>query len=115
MSHTYSRTKALLENFSKAFEDADEVILHKIYGSARESEGNVGNNGKTLDEEFFELTQASHKNVKYFSEVKDATNYVVQRLCKKAEDNKDGYLFITMGAGDNWKLTNYVLEELKIK
>lgn len=115
MSHTYSRTKALLENFSKAFEDADEVILHKIYGSARESEGNVGNNGKTLDEEFFELTHSSHKNVKYFSEVKDATSYVVQRLCKKAEDNKDGYLFITMGAGDNWKLTNYVLEELKIK
>ena len=38
MSHTYTRTAALLEDFASSFGDADEVILHKIYPSARETE-----------------------------------------------------------------------------
>jgi UDP-N-acetylmuramate--alanine ligase len=36
MSHTYTRTAALLDEFAASFEKADVVILHKIYGSARE-------------------------------------------------------------------------------
>jgi len=34
--HTYSRTKVLLNDFTKSFEDADKVIITKIYPSARE-------------------------------------------------------------------------------
>ena len=37
MSHTYSRTASLLDEFASSFEAADEVILHKIYSSAREN------------------------------------------------------------------------------
>ena len=37
MSHTYSRTASLLEEFASSFESADQVILHKIYSSAREN------------------------------------------------------------------------------
>ena len=33
MSHTYSRTQSLLQEFSQSFESADMVILHKIYSS----------------------------------------------------------------------------------
>ena len=36
-SHTYSRTKALLEEFSHAFEDADKVVIVDIY-PARETD-----------------------------------------------------------------------------
>ena len=39
MSHTYSRTEALLEQFAEAFGDADLLILHEIYASAREAVG----------------------------------------------------------------------------
>ncbi len=36
MSHTYSRTRALLGEFGACFAAADVVLLHRIYASARE-------------------------------------------------------------------------------
>lgn len=108
MSHTYTRTAALLEDFASAFGDADEVILHKIYPSAREVYSG-GVNGKIL----FARTSAHHKNVKYFEEVMDAEPYVLERLSQPLPPGKTGYLFITMGAGDNWKIGKAVYEKLK--
>ena len=110
MSHTYTRTAALLEDFASAFGDADEVILHKIYPSAREVYSG-GVNGKIL----FARTSAHHQNVKYFEEVMDAEPYVLERLSKPLPVGKTGYLFITMGAGDNWKLGKSVFDKLNTK
>ena len=107
MSHTYTRTAALLEEFASSFGDADEVILHKIYPSAREVYSG-GVNGKIL----FARTSAHHKNVKYFEEVMDALPYVTERLTQPLPPGKKGYLFITMGAGDNWKLGKEAIEKL---
>ena len=101
MSHTYSRTLALLDEFANSFKDADIVILHKIYASAREVyNGEVS--GKTL----FEKTKKNKKNVYFFSEVLDAKDFVLQTL-------KEGDLFVTIGAGDNWQLGKTVLLELE--
>ena len=91
MSHTYSRTEALLDEFSNAFESADVVILHKIYASAREEKGGI--DGCTL----YERTKSRHCNVYYFEEVMDAIDFIIEEL-------GSGDLFVTMGAGDNWKL-----------
>ena len=91
MSHTYSRTKALLNEFAASFAAADEVVLHKIYSSARELD-TLGIDGRTL----FEATQRVHPRVKYFNEVLDAVPYYLETL-------KPGDLLVTMGAGDNWK------------
>ncbi|MDR1748852.1 MAG: UDP-N-acetylmuramate--L-alanine ligase [Spirochaetaceae bacterium] len=92
MSHTYSRTAALLSEFASSFGAADEVILHKIYGSAREKyDGNV--TGRKL----YSKTHCRHPNVRYFEEVMDAETYLRSNL-------KKNDLFVTMGAGDNWKL-----------
>lgn len=99
MSHTYSRTQALLGQFAKSFGSADEVLLHKIYASAREQyDGSV--TGQTL----FEETKKRHRNVKYFEEVMDAREYLAHSL-------KSGDVFVTMGAGDNWHLGLKVLED----
>lgn len=99
MSHTYTRTAALLKEFSTAFKAADEVILHKIYASAREQyDGTV--TGGTL----FEAVKQKHRNVKYFEEIMDAREYLAKTL-------KAGDLFVTMGAGDNWKIGRAVLED----
>jgi UDP-N-acetylmuramate--alanine ligase len=99
MSHTYSRTAALLPEFASAFTSADEVILHKIYASAREQyDGTVS--GRTL----FETTRKKHRNVQYFEEVMDAREYLAKTL-------KPGDLFVTMGAGDNWRIGRTVLED----
>lgn len=99
MSHTYTRTAALLKEFSTSFKASDEVILHKIYASAREQyDGTV--TGVTL----FDAVRQKHRNVKYFEEIMDAREYLAKTL-------KPGDLFVTMGAGDNWKIGRAVLED----
>lgn len=92
MSHTYSRTKALLDEFASAFPAADLVILHDIYASAREK--NIpGISGELL----FERTQAQHPQVRYIKRIEGASEEIASLL-------KPGDLFVTMGAGDNWKV-----------
>ena len=103
MSHTYSRTQSLLDEFSKCFSYADEVILHKIYSSARENPKDFEITGKTLFEKVKE-NYNNPENVFYFEEVLDAKDFVLSELAKPLENGKNGYLFVTMGAGDNWKL-----------
>ncbi|MDC7233744.1 MAG: UDP-N-acetylmuramate--L-alanine ligase [Spirochaetales bacterium] len=92
MSHTYSRTAALLDEFAASFGAADEVILHKIYASAREEFS-----GSISGRDLFNKTCEHHGNVKYYNEPGEALDYLMQTL-------KEGDLFVTMGAGDNWQL-----------
>ncbi|MDR2070374.1 MAG: UDP-N-acetylmuramate--L-alanine ligase [Treponema sp.] len=92
MSHTYTRTAALLDDFAASFNAADILFLHKIYGSAREEYGG-GVTGKTL----FEKTQAVRDQVYYTGEPLEAAETLKKTL-------RPGDLFLTMGAGDNWKL-----------
>ncbi|MGL4982044.1 MAG: UDP-N-acetylmuramate--L-alanine ligase [Treponemataceae bacterium] len=92
MAHTYSRTAALLQEFGTAFSDADILILHKIYASAREHYTG-GVNGEML----FGEVKKNHQNVVYFEEFAEAKNFIQPKL-------QDNDLFITLGAGDNWKL-----------
>jgi UDP-N-acetylmuramate--alanine ligase len=99
MSHTYSRTQALLDDFSDAFGSADLVLLHKIYASAREAAGTV--TGRDL----YKKTCEHHSNVKYFEEVMDAHGFLEEELMS-------GDLLVTMGAGDNWKLGYRLYREL---
>ncbi|MDR1247683.1 MAG: UDP-N-acetylmuramate--L-alanine ligase, partial [Treponema sp.] len=92
MSHTYTRTAALLDEFAASVGSADRVVLHKIYGSAREAyQGGVS--GRTL----FEKTAALRDGVLYVEEPLEAAEPLKGIL-------KPGDLFLTMGAGDNWKL-----------
>ena len=92
MSHTYTRTAALLDEFAGAFESADMVILHKIYPSAREVYTG-GVSGIAL----FEKTKQKHDCVFYYEGPLDAVELLKGTLQKND-------LFISMGAGDNWKL-----------
>ncbi|HUX12153.1 MAG TPA: UDP-N-acetylmuramate--L-alanine ligase [Spirochaetia bacterium] len=96
MSHTYSRTEALLEQFGRAFAAADLVITHRIYASAREAAGSV--TGEDLAAEI----RRNRPNVRYFPEPLDALPSLVGEL-------RNGDIFVTMGAGDNWKLGRALL------
>ena len=108
MSHTYSRTQALLPEFARCFTAADEVILHKIYSSARENPADFDITGRTLYEAVLATGQ---KNVHYYEEILDATDFAKAELEKPlCPEYPDGYLFITMGAGDNWKLGKEILK-----
>lgn len=101
MSHTYSRTAGLFTEFSESFGDADLVILHKIYGSAREK----GKEGESVSgKKLYEAVKAIHPRVYYTEEVAEA-----EPLCR--EILKPGDLFLTMGAGNNWTLGRRLFED----
>ncbi|MDR1047813.1 MAG: UDP-N-acetylmuramate--L-alanine ligase [Treponema sp.] len=103
MSHTYSRTAALLDGFASSFADADVLILHKIYASARE-EYHGGVNGRTLFEKAESLRKETEKETYYFDEPAEAAEPLNAML-------KKGDLFITLGAGDNWKLSGTLYKD----
>jgi UDP-N-acetylmuramate--alanine ligase len=104
MPHTYSRTRALLPQFAECFAPADLVILHRVYASARESEaqeGGVRVDGRTLYQE----VAARHPAVLYYEEPLEAVEELAGKL-------QPGDLFVTMGAGDNWKVGRALLDRL---
>lgn len=90
--HTYSRTRTLLGDFAGCFEAADMVVLHRIYASARETDAG-GITGRDLLRE----VSTRHPHTEYFEEPMDAVPFLRGAL-------RPGDLFVTMGAGDNWKL-----------
>lgn len=110
MSHTYTRTQALLEDFAQSFGAADKVIINKIYGSAREDASAAHVTGEILAEH----AKKYHKDVVYAGEFDEAAK-VALKMLGEPSGAKDGYVFVTMGAGDNWKVGKKVIEQLRIK
>lgn len=102
MSHTYSRTERLLDDFAAAFSAADLVVLNKIYASARETGGHIS--GETL----FEETKKHHANVFYKPEFDEAVDFLETVL-------KPGDLFVTMGAGNNNAVGTKLMRRLQEK
>lgn len=102
MSHTYTRTAELLEEFSTSFSGADIVILNKIYSSARE-----GYSGNVTGETLYNKTLKYHNNVYYCPEYSDAVS-------KAKEILKSGDIFVTMGAGNNWQVGDILFKELSV-
>jgi UDP-N-acetylmuramate--alanine ligase len=100
MPHTYSRTKALLAEFGTCFSDAAIVVLHRIYSSAREqSDGSV--DGNTL----FREVGRHHPQVVYFEEPGESVAFFESTL-------RPGDLFVTMGAGDNWRIGRKLFDRM---
>lgn len=86
--HTYSRTKALLPEFARAFGNAHEVILTDIYASAREHE-TLGISGKTLVQEV-----TKHNPHVHFAPDYDAVHKILTNMMKPTD------VVIFMGAGN---------------
>ncbi len=98
MSHTYSRTRALLPQFGACFDAADSVVLHRIYASAREtSEGGI------TGEDLFHEVRKHHPRVIYIEDPSGAAAQLAGQLVP-------GDLFVTMGAGDNWKIGRELIQ-----
>jgi UDP-N-acetylmuramate--alanine ligase len=104
MSHTYTRTSALLDDFARSFSDADILFLHKIYASARENNTD-GISGRTL----YEKT-AAVRGVEKETLYADEPNGAFDPLCKIL---KSGDIFITVGAGSNWTLGEKLFTHFK--
>jgi UDP-N-acetylmuramate--alanine ligase len=97
--HTFTRTKALLQEFSQSFENSDKVIVIDIYGSAREVQGGVSS------EELVNLINKYNPGkAQYIPTVSEATEYL-----KNIISEKD--LVISMGAGNVWEVTKNLSEK----
>jgi len=95
--HRYSRTQALFREFIPAFNDADLLIVFDVYPAGEEPI--PGASGERLCEA---ISEHGHKSAIYAGKAGDALQTVVPLLCA-------GDIFLTMGAGDVWKLGESVL------
>lgn len=96
--HTYTRTKAFLEEFASALSLADEIVLADIY-AAREKD-TLGISSKTLQEKIRSLGHSCQ----YFPTFEAIENYLLKN-CTKDD------LLITMGAGDVVKIGENLLQK----
>jgi UDP-N-acetylmuramate--alanine ligase len=85
--HTYTRTKAFINDFAKSFEDADNVIISDIYAAREKDTGEV--HASDLAEKINNL----ESKATYINGFENIVEYLVKNAAP-------GDLILTMGAGD---------------
>lgn len=94
--HTFSRTRALVDEFARAFEDADHVIVTEIY-AAREHES-YGVSGADI------VARMTHCDARFIATLEETSRFVSERL-------QVGDVLITLGAGDVNRVGEIVAHE----
>ena len=94
--HTYSRTKALLQDFSQAFAMADHVILTDIYAAREVDDGAVNSEGLLS-------LMGEHPDAHYLQSFEEVRDFLYSRI--QPED-----IVLTMGAGDVYRIGEMLLE-----
>ncbi|MCQ2542936.1 MAG: UDP-N-acetylmuramate--L-alanine ligase [Lachnospiraceae bacterium] len=94
--HTYTRTKAFMDEFAEALSLCENVILADIY-AARETD-TLGISSEDLQKKI----QAFGKNCYYFKNFTDIEIFLLQNCIP-------GDMLITMGAGDVYKIGENLL------
>ncbi|WP_312070899.1 UDP-N-acetylmuramate--L-alanine ligase [Anaerotignum propionicum] len=89
--HTYSRTKFLFEDFGDAFFDADEIIIADIYAARETDDGTIS------AKQLAERVAKTGKSARYVGNFDEILVYL-QSHCQS------GDLFLTVGAGDVYKI-----------
>lgn len=92
--HSYSRTEALLSEFSQSFVNADELMILDIYGSVREDSGGVS----SADLVSLVNKYAPGKAINIHT-IEDVVGDLKNRL-------NSNQVIISMGAGDVWRVTH---------
>lgn len=95
--HRFSRTQSCWKEFTECFSDCDELILTDIY-PAGESPIEGVNSRRLVDE-------LHHSKKSYIPKSDQLCQEILPRL-------KSGDVFLTLGAGDGWKVGLQVLELL---
>jgi len=95
--HRYSRTRALFRDFLSAFNDADLLLVFDVYGAGEAPIDEAA--GDRLCEA---IREHGHKGALYMGKAGDSAEAVRSLL-------QPGDIFLTMGAGDVWKLGEALL------
>jgi len=95
--HTYSRTQTLFSEFTRAFKDANEVIVSEVYASREPKQGFTS----------AEIVSAMpHASVRFLSSLGEITQYLLDHL-------KPGDVLIVLSAGDADQVSKGVLVGLR--
>jgi len=97
--HRYTRTRALLDDFSRAFYQSDILVVLPIYAASEDPIPGI--TGRALGER---IIAHGHKQV-VFSEGISTTGALLKTLLAP------GDLLLTLGAGDVWKVGAELLRE----
>lgn len=97
----YTRTYFLMDEFSRAFADADEVIITDIYSPA----GEAKIEGVSSEVLVQKIRLHSHERAQYIPTKEQLQEQLYKQL-------QPGDLVLTMGAGDIWKSAFWLAEKL---
>ncbi|AKF92251.1 UDP-N-acetylmuramate--L-alanine ligase [Brevibacillus laterosporus] len=100
----YTRTFFLMEEFSRAFSEADEVIITDIFSPAGEQKIEGVSSQILVDK----IKVNSHPRAQYIPTKEEVQQQLVKQL-------QPGDLVLTMGAGDIWKSAYWFAEQLQQK
>ena len=94
--HTYSRTKAFLDDFAKALAQADKVVLASIYAAREADPGDISS------ADIMDRSKELGTEAYYFETFDEIENFLLKNCVT-------GDLLITMGAGDIVKVGESLL------
>jgi UDP-N-acetylmuramate--alanine ligase len=100
--HRFTRTRALFDEFTKAFRDVDILIINDIYPASEEPIAGI--NSAALCEA---IRQTGQKNVKYIPQAEGTIKYLLKTV--KAKDT-----VATLGAGSIYKIGEAFLKQLAV-
>lgn len=98
--HRFSRTRDLIDEFAKAFEQADRVYVMDIYPA-----GEAPIPGITGQMMADTIRASGHPSVQWLNRDSGLIN-------KLREELREGDVLLTLGAGDVWKVGTELLESL---
>lgn len=97
--HTYTRTKALLDDFASSFNDADHIIITDIYAAREVDTGEI--NSEVLVNKIKEYNPIS--NILYMKDFESISDYIYSNM-------KEGDIVLTMGAGDVYRIGQRIMD-----
>jgi len=95
--HTYTRTRALLDEFAHAFAEADHVIVTEIF-AAREHDSQ-GVSGADV------VARMTHRDARFIATLDECVTFLNEQLGA-------GDVLITLGAGDGYRVGERVAERM---
>ncbi|OGI60571.1 hypothetical protein A2641_03500 [Candidatus Nomurabacteria bacterium RIFCSPHIGHO2_01_FULL_37_25] len=104
--HLYSRTKALFDDFAKSFKGADRVLLLPIYFAREALDESISSEklANAICASF--LKEGKQSSVDAFSDFEAAEKFILSL------NLGDSDVFVTMGAGEAYKVTDKIFPTL---
>ncbi len=96
--HSFTRTEAMLSEFSQSFDDADEVIVLDIYGSARENSGKVNSNDIVKL-----INKYNRDKAGYIPTIDEAVEFLKDKI-------GENDIVLCIGAGNVWEVPDKLKE-----